>query len=63
MPVEKESDREALDSPVRILLVDDRPENLLVLEASLTANAELGPVELVRAQSGAEALRARQTSP
>lgn len=45
-------------APVRILLVDDRPENLLVLEASLNSNAELGAVQLVRAQSGAEALRA-----
>jgi PAS domain S-box-containing protein len=46
------------NDPVSILLVDDRPENLLVLEASLLSNHELGEVKLVRAQSGAEALRA-----
>ena len=40
--------------PARILLVDDRPENLLALEAIL---ASLGQ-ELVRATSGEEALRA-----
>src|SRR5215211_5964306 len=39
---------------VAILLVDDRPANLLVLEAVLD---DLGP-ELVRADSGAEALAA-----
>ena len=40
--------------PTRILLVDDRPENLLALEAILSS---LGQV-LVRASSGEEALRA-----
>ncbi len=40
--------------PVNILLVDDRPENLLALEAILEP---LGQT-LVRAQSGADALRA-----
>lgn len=40
--------------PARILLVDDRPENLLALEAIL---ASLGQ-ELVRAMSGEEALKA-----
>ncbi|MDP4288800.1 MAG: response regulator [Bacteroidota bacterium] len=49
----------APNPPIRILLVDDRPENLLVLEASLRAGPELhGPLELVRAMSGPEALRA-----
>ncbi|GAA0609775.1 hypothetical protein GCM10009547_09820 [Sporichthya brevicatena] len=41
------------DSGVSILLVDDRPENLLALEAILSG---LGH-ELVRANSGAEALK------
>ncbi len=41
------------DSPLRILLVDDRPENLLALEGLL---ADLGHT-LVRAASGAEALK------
>jgi CheY-like chemotaxis protein len=40
--------------PVRILLVDDRPENLLALEAILSS---LGQT-LVRASSGEEALKA-----
>jgi signal transduction histidine kinase len=40
-------------APVRILLVDDRPQNLLTLEAML---GDLG-LDLVRVQSGAEALR------
>ena len=40
--------------PVRILLVDDRPENLLALEAILVS---LGQT-LVRASSGEEALKA-----
>ena len=43
-----------LASKVEILLVDDRPENLLALEAILEP---LGH-QLVRAQSGEEALRA-----
>src|SRR5437763_12290330 len=42
-----------LDSSIKILLVDDRPENLLSLEAILS---ELGH-QLVRASSGREALR------
>ena len=41
------------DERVSILLVDDRPENLLALEAILES---LGQV-LVRAGSGPEALR------
>lgn len=41
------------DSGVSILLVDDRPENLLALEAILSG---LGH-ELIRANSGAEALK------
>ena len=41
------------DDQVAILLVDDRPDKLLVLEAIL---AELGQ-ELVKAQSGKEALK------
>ncbi len=41
-------------APARILLVDDRPENLLALEAIL---GTLGQ-ELVRASSGEEALKA-----
>jgi PAS domain S-box-containing protein len=43
-----------MSTPARILLVDDRPENLLALEAILEP---LGH-ELVRAGSGPEALRA-----
>ena len=41
------------DDPVKILLVDDRPENLLALEAILEP---LGQI-LVRADSGPRALR------
>ncbi|HEX8909383.1 MAG TPA: ATP-binding protein [Anaeromyxobacteraceae bacterium] len=39
--------------PIKILLVDDRPANLLALEAALASPQ----YELVKAQSGAEALR------
>ena len=42
-----------IDAPVRLLLVDDRPENLLALEAILEPLGQ----ELVRAESGEEALR------
>ncbi len=42
-----------IDAPVRLLLVDDRPENLLALEAILEP---LGQI-MVRATSGEEALR------
>ena len=41
------------DEPARILLVDDRPENLLALEAILHG---LGH-ELLKASSGEEALK------
>jgi len=44
--------------PVRILMVDDRPENLLALEAIL---AGLGH-ELIRAESGPEALKVLLTT-
>jgi PAS domain S-box-containing protein len=42
-----------LDDTVNILIVDDRPENLLAVEAILEPLAQ----QLVRAHSGAEALR------
>src|SRR5919112_2962645 len=45
--------RELHDGPVEILLVDDRPENLLALEAILEPLNQT----LVRAHSGDEALR------
>ena len=41
------------ESKVRILLVDDRPENLLALEAALEPLGQ----EMVKAESGEEALR------
>lgn len=43
-----------MDNPINILLVDDRPENLVALEAVLAGE----PYRLVRAYSGTEALRA-----
>lgn len=45
------------DARARLLLVDDRPENLLALEAILEPLGQ----ELVRAQSGEEALRRLMT--
>ena len=44
--------------PLRLLLVDDQPANLLALEGLLGELAEQFNVELVRASSGPEALRA-----
>ena len=43
----------AADPKIKILLVDDTPENLVSLEAALTGLGE----ELVMARSGKEALR------
>lgn len=43
------------DSPLRVLLVDDRPENLIALEAMLS---DMSDVSLVKAMSGQDALRA-----
>src|SRR4051812_28910449 len=45
---------ENTDSPVNILIVDDRPENLMVLEAVLDSPS----YHLIRANSGGEALAA-----
>jgi len=45
--------RQATDEPVDILIVDDRPENLLALEAILEPLGQ----HIVRANSGEEALR------
>ncbi|HEY0827437.1 MAG TPA: EAL domain-containing protein [Bacilli bacterium] len=42
-----------MNSKSNILIVDDRPENLLVLEAILSS----GEINLIRAQSGEEALK------
>src|SRR5919197_1827975 len=50
--------REDPGRPVRILLVDDRPENLVALEAILSSLDH----ELVRAGSGEEALKALLTT-
>ncbi|MBI4515664.1 MAG: response regulator [Deltaproteobacteria bacterium] len=47
-------DTGAFEEPVSLLLVDDRPENLLALEALLDHQRGY---ELVKAQSGREALR------
>jgi CheY-like chemotaxis protein len=46
------------NDPVRILLVDDRPENLVALEAILGSLDH----ELIRARSGEEALKALLTN-
>src|SRR5919202_2190790 len=51
--VQSAADGQPDPAPVRVLLVDDMPQNLLALEAML---GDLG-LALVRAQSGAEALR------
>ena len=48
-----EVERDPGDEPVNILLVDDRAENLLALEAILEPLAE----RTVRAHSGDEALK------
>src|SRR5690349_18802338 len=51
-PLAPRHEGETSDPPANILLVDDRPENLLALEAILGG---LG-LDIVRAGSGAEAL-------
>jgi two-component system, sensor histidine kinase and response regulator len=52
-PVSAKSEAVAAGPSVKLLLVDDHPENLLALEAILEAPGQ----ELVLARSGAEALR------
>ena len=51
-PLAGEPDLAAASSPVNVLIVDDRPENLLAMEAILEPLGE----NLVRANSGQEAL-------
>ncbi|MBI3731745.1 MAG: response regulator [Burkholderiales bacterium] len=53
--VERTGHRPNHDNKLRVLLVDDRPENLIALEAMLM---EMDDVLLVKANSGSEALRA-----
>src|SRR5438477_7715333 len=53
MPMETETARPETDDRVKILLVDDQPDNLLSAEAVLESLGE----EIVKAQSGREALR------
>ncbi|MES2015715.1 MAG: response regulator [Pseudomonadota bacterium] len=52
---ELQPDRGARSGPLRLLLVDDRPENLMALDALLE---ELGDLQLVHASSGPQALQA-----